>query len=488
MGTGIAVDASCRGYKVALIEAEDFASETSGKSTKLVHGGVRYLEKAFKDLDYHQYTLVHEALHERNTFLSNAPHLARELPIIIPFYRWIDKFYYGLGVKVYEWMAGKNNIGRGEFLSANEVKKRLPHLKGEGLKGGVTYYDGQFDDNRMNVSLALTALENGSVVVNYTEFVDFIKENSSINGVEARDKVSGKSFSINAKVVINATGPFTDAIRRKDQQHAEPVLQGSSGTHILLDKEFTPQKTGMLIPKTEDGRVLFLLPWQGGTLLGTTDDPCEIQHHPIPHKEDIEYLLEHMNRYLDRQLSSDDVLASWTGIRPLIKESGVSTTEKISRDFQIELSESGLYSIYGGKWTLYRKMAEDLVDRVIYDGVIEGKGPSVTATTKIVGGEGYSGNLVEQLKGIDPDVKEHLTRSYGDRADKVMEYVRQGYGERLVEEYPFLEAEVLYSKEYELAQTPEDILQRRMSLGLLDEKATQQAYPRVAVLMDSTSK
>jgi glycerol-3-phosphate dehydrogenase len=483
VGAGVAVDASTRGYKVALIEAEDFASKTSGKSTKLVHGGVRYLENAFKKLDYHEYTLVQEALVERMTLLSIAPHLTKKLPIVIPFYHWYEKIYYGLGVKVYEWMAGNKNIGRGKFLSAKEVKQNLPHIQSEGLKGGVLYYDGQFDDNRMNVSLALTALEKDAVVVNYAEFTEFYKIEGGIQGVEAVDKLSGESLSIKARVVVNAAGPFSDAIRKKDDPSIPPVIRGSSGTHLLLDQQFTPEGMGLLIPKTSDGRVLFLLPWQGSTLLGTTDDPCSIEQHPQPTDEDIDYLLEHINRYLDKKVTRGDVLAEWTGIRPLIEQSNIQATGKLSRDFHIEESPSGLYSIYGGKWTLYRKMAEEFMDTVIGKGYLEDKGPSKTASSPLVGAEGYCDELSQQLKGVDADVAEHLAQSYGDRAEKVIEYALSGFGNRLVEGYPYIEAEVVYAVKHELAQTAVDVLYRRLQIGLLNQEATNQAYPRVVEIM-----
>lgn len=486
-GCGIAFDAALRGYHVGLIEQGDFASGTSGRSTKLIHGGLRYLEQAVTKFDFSKLQLVKEALAERKRVLNIAPHLAHPLAIIIPFYKFYEKFYYGLGIKNYERLAGNRSVGKSRFLSSKEVISYLPHIRAEGLRGGILYYDGQFNDARYNVSLALSAIDHGAAVCNYLRFTDFEKEQGKITGVKVQEKFSGNQFSISTKNVINATGPFSDTIRLKDDPKKSPLIRTSSGTHILLKQMYTPNKGGLLIPKTEDGRLLFLLPWEGGTLVGTTDEPTTITDHPEPTKGEIDYLLHHLNTYLSSTVKEKDILASWSGIRPLIHKSNSPFTKELSRDYTIEKSPSGLYSIYGGKWTLYRIMAEKLLNQLVKDNRLFFREDCHTASTKIIGGDYKADELMKNLTkhfGIDQDCAEHLIHSYGGMALKIAQIAIDGYHRRLVEGYPYIEAEVIYCLEHELTCSDEDFLFRRLSLGRLNKKVADQAKKRVIELMD----
>ncbi len=315
-GTGAALDSVARGLKTALVERFDYSSGTSSKSTKLLHGGVRYLEQAVKKLDRVQYKLVRDALHERSTLLKLAPHLAKPLALMTPLYRRLEAPYYMAGLKLYDWLAGRQGLTPSQYVSAEQALQRFPMLKKEGLKGGVIYYDGQFNDSRMNVSLALTASEHGAVIVNYVEVQSLIKKANKIVGARVEDKETGEKFTIKAKVVINASGAFCDAIRKLDNPSVAPILTSSSGIHIVLDKKFSALETGLLIPKTEDKRVLFLLPWEGHTLVGTTDNPCEIESHPKVEPSDISYILRQLKYYFSLEVNERDILSSWVGLRP----------------------------------------------------------------------------------------------------------------------------------------------------------------------------
>jgi len=485
-GAGVALDAATRGMKVALVERDDFASGTSSRSTKLIHGGVRYLEQAVKKFDRGQFALVRDALHERATLLQLAPHLTRPLPLVTPLYNWFGIPYYRVGLKLYDWLAGKRNLSPSRYLSAKEALKNFPMLKAKGLRGGVLYYDGQFDDARMNVSLALTANEKGAACVNHVQVLELLKEGDRLSGAKVRDRESGESFEIKARVLINATGPFVDSLRKMDDPHCEPMLRASSGIHIILHQRFSPPATGLLIPKTEDGRVLFLLPWLGHTLVGTTDNPAQIEANPKPSEEDIQYIFRHLEKYFDIPVQREDVLAAWSGLRPLVSNPKASDTAKLSRDHVIHISPSGLLTITGGKWTTYRKMAIDAVDQAVKLGKFENIPPSQTETTPLVGAANYSGGLIQNLidqAGMPADVAQHLVRAYGDRAPKIAEIARQGWGQRLSAHHPYLEAEVIYVAQEELAISVVDVLARRMRLTFLDTQAAQSSFPRVAQIL-----
>lgn len=490
-GTGIALDAATRGLNVALVERDDFAAGTSSRSTKLIHGGVRYLEQAVKKFDKGQYQLVKEALHERATLLKLAPHLAHSIALVTPIYSWIGVPYFRMGLKIYDWLAGRENLSPSRYLSAKAALQNFPMLKSKGLRGGVLYYDGQFDDARMNVSLALTAAEQGATVANHVSVESLLKTGQKISGANLKDEISGERFEIKAQVVINATGPFVDGIRKLEDPKCAPMLKASSGIHIVLHKRFSPPATGLLIPKTEDGRVLFLLPWLGHTLVGTTDNPAKITKNPQASVADIDYILRHLDEYFEMPVTRGDVLASWAGLRPLVSDPKAANTAGLSRDHVIHLGPSGLVSIAGGKWTTYRKMAEDAVDHAVKWGKLKPKHSTQTENTPLRGTKGYSGRLSQTLQKkfhLETDVALHLTNSYGGYALVIAELCSKGYGRPLVAGHPYLEAEVVYAVEHEMAESVVDVLARRMRLCFLDAKAARAALPKVLGLMASLLK
>ena len=488
-GTGVALDAATRHLKVALVEQDDFASGTSSRSTKLIHGGVRYLEQAFLQGDRGQFNLVRDALKERAILLQIAPHLAHSLPIVMPLYQPLQIPYYWAGLKVYDLLAGKANLAPSYFLSAKEIRDRFPLLKAAGLSGGVVYYDGQFNDARLNVTLALTAAEQGAVVANHVEVVALNKAQEKVCGATVRDRFTGDIWEIAAKVVINATGPFTDTIRGLDDPQTPPLLHVSSGTHIVLDAKFSPPDTGILIPKTEDGRVLFILPWLGHTLVGTTDNPTELSHNPQPLSADIDYILHHLQRYFTNAITPAEIRSAWAGLRPLVSNPQATNTAKLSRDHVILVSESGLLTITGGKWTTYRKMALDTVDAAVQLGNFECDRPSQTENLKLAGAGNYQpeGDLqLQKTYGLDTDVAAYLHHAYGDRADLIATLAQQGYDQRLNAHHPYLEAEVIYAAQYESACSAIDVLARRTRLSFLNQQAALAALPRVVQLLGHT--
>jgi len=487
-GTGIALDAATRGFRVGLVERYDFGSGTSSRSTKLIHGGVRYLEQAFKKLDRAQYNLVRHALAERAIFMKIAPHLSRRITLLAPTYTRGEELYYWLGLKIYDMLAGKRGIGSTRLHSRAAALAEFPALSAAKLKGAVAYYEGQFDDARMNIALALTAERAGAAIVNYTQVVGFVKEGGSIGGVQVRDTIGDAAFEIHARVVINATGPFTDVIRQLDDPAAQPVLQTSSGVHIVVSGELCPPDTGMFIPKTDDGRVLFLLPWMGKTLIGTTDEPAEPVDHPIAGEADLAYLIKHVSRYLERPLTRGDVLAAWSGLRPLFagKHAAGRGTAKLVRDHVIFESPSGLVTVTGGKWTTYRQMASDAVDHLVRERGLVEKSPCITATLRLVGGDGYRSDGARELVqkfGFDRDIAEHLNHAYGDRAESVAALTAQGLGKRLSDGYPYIEAEVVWAAREERAESVMDVLARRTRLAFLDRAGATHCIERVVELL-----
>lgn len=486
-GCGVALDAASRGLKVALIEKNDFSEGTSSRSTKLVHGGVRYLELAVKKLDRVQYNLVKDGLRERSVLLNNAPHLSNRLALVTPLYRWIDVPYVFSGLKLYDILAGTRNIGHSRLLSRKEALRRFPALKAEGLKAGVLYYDGQFHDARMALSLALTAEQHGAIIVNHVAVTGLFKDGEKIAGAELTDSLTGETWQVRAKGVINATGPFADQVRRLDDPSVPKILSASSGIHIVLDKRFAPPDTGLMIPKTEDGRVLFVLPWEGHALVGTTDEPAEISEHPRPLETEIDYLLRHVSRYFNLHVEKSDIKAVWSGLRPLVSDPKAADTAGLARDHVIEESPSGLLTIAGGKWTTYRKMAEDTVSYALKAYHLAAPRPACqTEQLPILGGAAYQENGHLELSreyGLDDDVAAYLHRTYGDQAAKVAKLAKEGFGGRLVENHPVLEAEVIYAARHELAERVIDVLARRTPLALLDTAATRRAVPRVLEIM-----
>ncbi|KXJ86690.1 glycerol-3-phosphate dehydrogenase [Microdochium bolleyi] len=521
-GAGVALDAVTRGLKVAVVERDDFSSGTSSKSTKLVHGGVRYLEKAFWNLDYSQYELVREALKERKYFLRTAPHLSSWLPIMVPLDKWWKAPYYWAGTKCYDLLAGSEGIESSYFLTRTKALDAFPMLKKTGLVGALVYYDGAHNDSRMNVSIAMTAAVYGATVLNHTEVTSLSKNaQGRLDGATVRDRVSelngqkAEDITVKAKCIINCTGPFTDSIRLMDDQDCQPIVAPASGVHVILPGYYSPSNMGLLDPSTSDGRVIFFLPWQGNTIAGTTDEPSPISQNPIPDEKSIQWILDEVKHYLAPEISvrRGDVLAAWSGIRPLVKDPKASNTESLVRNHLVDISASGLVTCAGGKWTTYRQMAEECLDESIKefglktqpvpnaprvsgteeidDGAIL-DGACQTHNVRLVGAHGYSKTLfipLIQHFGIETEVAKHLAESYGDRAWTVASMCKPtnqrfpARGERIAQLYPFVDGEVRYAIAHEYAQTAVDILARRTRLAFLNAQASLEALPRVIDIM-----
>lgn len=465
-GLGAAVDAAARGYRVALIEQNDFAKGTSSRATKLVHGGVRYLKQG-------NIPLVRAALRERGHLLRNAPHLTRNLAFVIPHYTWLDGAFYGLGLKVYDGLAGRLSLGPSQLLGRRKTLELLPTLKPRGLKGGVLYHDGQFDDARLAINLAQTAVEQGAVVVNYCGCQAFVKVvGGRIAGVIARDHETGATFTVKARVVINATGVFVDSLREADEADAAPLVSVSQGVHIVLPKAFLPGNTALMIPKTADGRVLFAVPWHGCVVVGTTDTPMSrATLEPRALEEERAFLMEHARSHLAKDPAAADVLSVFAGLRPLVKRAGVGTTAALSRDHTIVVSASGLITITGGKWTTYRKMGEDVVDRAEQVAGFDHR-PSPTINLKV---HGWSEALPQErdlaVYGADAAFVRELSRGHPDG------------GVRVHPQLAFRRAEVIWQARQEMARTVEDVLARRTRSLLLNARASIEAAPKVAELL-----
>lgn len=376
-GLGIAVDAASRGFDVVLLEQHDFGKGTSSRSTKLVHGGVRYLQQG-------NVSLVMEALKERGLLLRNAPHLVRDLEFVVPNYQWWEAPFYGIGMKVYDLLAGKYGFGPSRVLSREDVLARLPTLSQDGLRGGVKYHDGQFDDARLLIDLASTAARHGACLLNYSRVVALTKNREGfVDGLQFQDEESGRSHSLAARCVINATGPFCDTLRRADQPDSKPIIAPSQGVHLVLPREFLPGETAIMVPHTRDGRVMFAIPWHGHAVVGTTDTPIPMATlEPTPQRQEVDFILETASDYLAKPPTPADILSVFTGIRPLVKAGDASNTATLSRDHTLEISASGLLTIAGGKWTTYRRMAEDAVDHAIVLGRLEDR-PCVTRDLRI---------------------------------------------------------------------------------------------------------
>ncbi|CDO52491.1 hypothetical protein DV451_003733 [Geotrichum candidum] len=506
-GAGVALDAASRGLKVALLERDDFSCGTSSRSTKLIHGGVRYLEKAVFNLDYSQYLLVKEALHERKVFLDIAPHLSFALPIMIPAHKWWELPYFYIGVKAYDFLAGKQNLESAYLMTKGKALEAFPQLNPETLKGAIVYYDGSHNDARMNVSLALTAIDQGATVLNHVEVTGIQKDEKTgqINGVIARDLESSdpnSTISISAKSVVNATGPFTDSIRKLDDGKTKEIVAPSSGVHVILPGYYTPKKLGLLDAATSDGRVIFFLPWQGSTIAGTTDNPTALSANPTPSEEDIQFILNEIKDYFKgtMEVRREDVLAAWSGIRPLVRDPKAKNTESLVRNHLITVSDSGLITIAGGKWTTYRQMAEETVEECIKLNDLKPPHSTATESLKLVGGDGWNNlqyiHLIQKYN-LTPEVAKHLSENYGTRAFTVAEFLEQPAvpqsdkvslatataGKQLIAPYPFLYAEIKYATKYEYATTAVDFLARRTRLAFLDCRAAYEVLPDVVDVM-----
>lgn len=464
-GLGIAVDAASRGYSVALVERDDFAKGTSSRSTKLVHGGVRYLAQG-------NIKLVIEALRERGILLKNAPHLTRKQTFIVPSFRWWEKFYYGIGLGIYDLLAGKLQIGRVHMLSKKKVRMQIPAIEVKGLNGGVSYVDGQFDDARLAINLAQTAAEEGACIVNYVEVDRLIIENKKVRGVELFDHISETEISVRAKVVINATGVFADDIIRMENPEAAPLLSPSQGVHLVVDSHFFPGHTALMIPKTDDDRVLFAVPWHNKVVLGTTDTPVdEVTDEPRALEEEVNYIITHFNRYSTAKITRKDVLSVFAGLRPLVKQVNAASTALISREHTIVVPSSGLITIIGGKWTTYRKMAMDAIKNAIFVGKLP-KRESVTEDLKIHG-------WTEQVDENDP------LHIYGSDAAPIRALIEEDpiLADPIHHHTTYSKAELIWVIRNEMAMTVEDVLARRLRLLFMDARVAIEVSPQVAWIM-----
>ncbi|XP_037331611.2 glycerol-3-phosphate dehydrogenase, mitochondrial isoform X1 [Pungitius pungitius] len=498
-GAGCALDAVTRNLKTALVERSDFSSGTSSRSTKLLHGGVRYLQKAIMQLDYEQYMMVKEALHERANLLEIAPHLSAPLPIMLPVYRWWQLPYYWAGIKMYDLVAGIQNLKSSYVLSKASALERFPMLNKDKLVGAIVYYDGQHNDARMNLAIAISAARHGAAVANYTEVVRLLKakdpqggEEEKVCGARCRDVVTGQEFDVKAKCVINATGPFTDSLRKMDNQETKNICQPSAGVHIVIPGYYSPDNMGLLDPSTSDGRVIFFLPWEKMTIAGTTDSPTSVTAHPIPGEDDINFILREIRNYLspDVEVRRGDVLAAWSGIRPLVTDPNSKDTQSICRNHIVSISASGLVTIAGGKWTTYRSMAEETLDAAVKTHGLSAE-PCKTVGLMLEGAKGWTPTLYIRLVqdyGLENEVAQHLASTYGGKAFDVAKMAKVTgqrwpiVGKRLVSEFPYIEGEVLYAiKEY--ACTAIDVIARRTRLGFLNVQAADEALPRIVQIM-----
>lgn len=356
-GLGTAVDATLRGYRTLLLEQHDFAKGTSSRSTKMAHGGVRYLQQG-------NVPLVREALRERGIMVRNAPHLAHRVAFIVPRYQWWEMPYYGIGLKLYDMLSGRLSLGGSRVLSVRTTQSLLPNVETTGLRGGILFYDGQFDDARLAINLARTAADNGGVLLNYTRATAFLKTRGKISGVQARDEENGEELEFHSKVVVNATGPFSDSVLQMDDPASARIISPSQGVHLVLDRAFLPGDAALMVPRTTDGRVLFAVPWHKKLIVGTTDTKVEkAVLEPRPLEDEVDFILGNLARYLSRDAERKDVLCAYAGIRPLVAPSSTANTAAVSRDETILVSSSGLVTVAGGKWTTYRNMAEKTVTR-----------------------------------------------------------------------------------------------------------------------------
>ncbi|MBZ5663105.1 MAG: FAD-dependent oxidoreductase [Acidobacteriia bacterium] len=467
-GVGVAIDAATRGYDVLLLEQSDFGKGTSSRSTKLAHGGVRYLEQG-------NIGLVMEALKERGLLLQNAPHIVRDRAFVVPNYDWWEAPFYGLGLKLYELLAGKYGFGTSRILSKEETLEHLPTLKTDGLRGGAVYYDGQFDDARLLIHMVATAFEQGATLLNYVEVTGLTKDAQGfVDGVSARDVETGDEFRAAAKVVVNATGAFSDLLRLQAEPGATPLIVPSQGIHLVFDKTFLQGESAVMVPHTGDGRVLFAIPWHGHTLVGTTDTPIAAATlEPVAMEQEIQFILATAAQYLTKAPTRDDVLSVFAGIRPLVRATGVASTAALSRDHLINIDRSGLVTICGGKWTTYRHMAEDCVDQAATLAQLPEK-PCVTHHLHI--------------HGFHVTAKEFGSLAvYGSDAYEIRKLIGTdaALGEPLHAALPYVKAEVIWAARHEMARTVEDILARRTRALFLNARAALEMAPVVADLMAS---
>lgn len=466
-GLGVAIDAAARGYQTLLLEMDDFAKGTSSRSTKLVHGGVRYLQQG-------DISLVMEALRERGLMLQNAPHLVSHQAFIVPNYEWWEGPFYGIGLKVYDALARKLGLGPSRYLSKDEILKRIPNLETERLKGGVIYYDGQFDDSRLATNMAQTVLEQGGVPLNYMKVTGLTKSGDMVNGVQAVDQETGKEYEIYSRVVINATGPFADSILKMDDANTPQRIKPGQGVHIILDNDFLQGDTAVMVPHTSDGRVMFAVPWNNKVVVGTTDTPLDrVDEEPVPLKEEIDFILENASQYLAKDPSHSDIRSTFAGLRPLVRSGEGGETANLSRSHEVIVTTSGLVTIAGGKWTTYRQMAEDTIDKA---SLVAGDDvrPCPTENLRI---HGWTQNLSK-----DDPYYYYGTDAYGLHE---LNKTNPELDEKLHSDLPYRKTEVVWAARHEMARTVEDVLSRRTRALLLDARAASEVAPEVARLLAS---
>jgi glycerol-3-phosphate dehydrogenase len=475
-GLGVALDAAARGFSVVLVESHDFAKGTSSRSTKLVHGGVRYLAQG-------NISLVREALHERTTLLRNAPHLAQPLAFVVPSYQWWEIPFYGAGLTVYDLLSGKAGLGKTEFLNTASVKKLLPTVNTTGLKGGVKYWDGQFDDARLALALARTAAAKGALLVNYCRATDLLYEEGKVSGLQCEDSFSGQPYRVRARCVVNATGVWVDALREKDgvanaqegRKPTQPMVSPSQGVHMVVDREFLASDAALMVPQTADGRVLFAVPWLGKVILGTTDTPRKnLEREPHALKEEVEFILKEAARYLTKAPTRADVKSIWVGLRPLVKPQHANgeATKSISREHTVLVSRSGLVTVTGGKWTTYRAMAEDVLDQCFENNLLPQRAGGVTTRLPLVG--------VAQITVEVPIAQSQGLHSYGDEAT----FMATLPGADTTLHEGLTVAMVRFAARFEYAVTVEDVLARRARLLFLDARKAGQLAPQIAQILE----
>jgi glycerol-3-phosphate dehydrogenase len=487
-GSGTALDAQLRGLRTLLIEAGDFASATSSRSTKLIHGGIRYLQEAVTDLDPGQYNVVKRALHERRVMMENASFLAHPAEFLVPCYSWWEAFYYGIGTKIYDRIAGEQNLFASHFHSPKEARQRWPLLQTNGLKGAIAYADGQFDDARYAVALVQTFTEAGGEAVNHARVVRLLHDaKGKLCTAEIEDQLTGARTTINAKVFVNCTGPYSDHIRAMANPDVEKRLRLSKGVHILLPLD-QQTKGAMVVPKTDDGRVVFAIPWLGRLLVGTTDDEVTQEDELVVKRSEAEYLLRQLNRFLSRPFTLEDISGGFAGVRPLVSQGKGAKTKKLIREHEVELDiASGLISVLGGKWTTYRAMAEDAVNAVQQRLGVAISG-CITRESHLSGSEGYNDSYANTLASnyrVAAPTAKHLAEKFGTRAAAVLELARHDpeLARPLVQGYPAIAAEIAYCVRKEMAATLDDVLERRTGLQFFSWQAAIDAAPAAAAIM-----
>jgi glycerol-3-phosphate dehydrogenase len=491
-GAGCALDAALRGLKVALIEKEDFAAETSSKSTKLIHGGVRYLEQAFKNFDFAQLKQVRHGLEERHTVLANAPHLARPLALMTPVFSWIEGAYFSIGLALYGWFAKNDSLPKSKWLSKKEMVERIPTLA-KNIHSAVMYYDGQLDDARYCLAIAHSAEEAGAAIANHAQVVDFKHDaNKILTSTTVKDTVNNTQFEVKAKVFINCTGATADFVRLMANPDLKRRIRPSKGVHIILPYDILNSDSALLIPKTPDGRVVFALPFEGELMIGTTDDDYKkLEEEPILKEQEIEYILETLAPYMAKKVEKHQVKSGFGGLRPLIVADDRASTKSLVRDHEVEIDEkSKLVSLLGGKWTTYRLMAKDTIDET--EQILRGSMSACTTDKHIlVGGVGYTPNSYLELKkhaDLDDDTLKHLTNKYGSRAINLLFLIKNNpkLAEKLTPQYPHLKVEVVYTAQTEMACTVRDFMARRTRIELMDWQIAHALTPEVARLLGET--